>query len=218
MGSTRYNDVMNRAPQKKKDLKAFILAKENRLGVVVLCVGALALIWVLFTAYNKYTGTVDTTEYYAQQEAEAPIPEYVQERKPEKPKYSVKADIEESQIIGAWDGQATDGRMLLQLTKGIYKFAFVNKTGTRQNVYSMGRYDLNGALLTLRPSNDHRAAAKEFPGYKNLTQSPFPVSVSRKGSRLILQRPDDSFNVYVPPRHPLLKLMPEEVAVFEPLK
>ncbi|MEM7618212.1 MAG: hypothetical protein AAF244_02395 [Pseudomonadota bacterium] len=213
---------MNQAPQltkkQKQNLKEFILAKENRLGVIVLCVGALALIWVLFSAYNKFTGTVDTTEYYTQQPAEAPKPEYVQEQKPEKPKYKVQSDIEEANIIGAWDGQAENGRVLLQLSNGIYKFAFVSRTNAKPNIYSMGTYRLNNGILHLQPGSDYKAAQKEFPGYHNLTRSPFPISVVRRGNRLILQRPDQSSGVYVPPVHHMLKLMPDELAVLEPLK
>ena len=161
---------------------------------------------------------MDVEDYYAEQEVEAPLPEYINNPEPEEPKYKVQPNITNIDIEGAWDGQTDNARMLLQLSKGLYKFAYISQDGSKPNIYSMGQYSLNDALLLFQPSNDYRAAAKEFPKYQNLTSSNFPTVAIRKGEKLILQRPDDSHNVYVPPLHRFLKLMPDEVAVFSPLK
>ncbi len=212
--------VMSIKRKKSQSYRQFLTAKENRLGVIILCVGFMALVWVSIKAYNQYFPSIDMGEtLYSAANIPTPIPEFVEEVQPEKPKYKKQKGIATSEIEGSWDMVSVKGRALLQLSSdGYYKFAFISDNIGNPNRYSMGQYTLNNGLLILNPSINRKEGRVQFPGYANLTRAKFPIAVAKSGRKLVLYKPDRSFGVYVPPTHPFFALMPDEIVEFSLLK
>ena len=212
----------------------FLLAKENRIGAVILLIGLIAFLFVSVQALNRFVfsdGQSNQIEYDREDvatenfrnvspEAVAQIRQRQQEAKrQEKLKYDRQQDILEASIQGSWEFNGPKFRYLLQLWKGGYKMIFIpQKNSDELYKYSVGHYSLKKDVLILKPVRSYPQAKEEFPGYRPLTRSAFPFLVARQGSRLILQKPTRNAGVYVPPRHPVLVDIPDEVAVFSPLK
>jgi len=196
----------------------FLMAKENRLGAIILCLGVVAIIVVAFMALSRWSGGSSVERFYAQEETIKKPPAYVQPVESSKPKYRRQENITPQQIIGAWEVQTEKGRGLLQLNNGAYKFALIQENAAVANIYSMGNYRLQNDLMIFEPNTNRAERQREFQGYRMLTRSPFPVLVARKGRNLVFQKPDGRVNIYVPPVHPFLRLMPDELAVFNQLK
>lgn len=211
---------MSKSAQRKQSLTQFLTAKENRLGVVILCVGCLALFWVSVKVYHKYfpSDKAPQTMYNAAN-IPTPTPEFVQEIQPEKPKYKQQSGIAISEIQGSWDMTSVQGRALLQISPdGNYKFAFISQNSGNPNRYSMGKFTLENGLLNFNPNINKKLGREQFPGYLNLTKAKFPIAVAKSGRNLILYKPDRSFGVYVPPTHAFFELMPDEIVEFSLLK
>ncbi|MEM9470257.1 MAG: hypothetical protein AAF988_08855 [Pseudomonadota bacterium] len=212
----------------------FLLAKENRVGTVILLVGLIAFLFVSVQALNHFvfsSGKSNQIEYDREEittenfrnvspEAVAQIRQRQQEAKrQEKLKYDRQQDILEASIQGSWQFNGPKFRYLLQLWKGGYKMILIpQKDSGERYRYSVGNYSLKKDVLILDPVRSYPKAREEFPGYDVLTLSRFPFLVALQGSRLVLQKPTRNAGVYVPPRHPVLVDIPDEVAVFSPLK
>ena len=204
------------------DILRFLKAKENRLGVIVLFIGLMALIIVGIMALGGLSGGKSTTERFYQDQAENQRkinrPENVQPVTQEKPKYKRQADITEAQIQGAWEIEMSDGKALLQINQGTYKLAIISNSTAAPNRYSLGRYVMRDDLLVLTPNSDYKLGRSQFPGYRNLTTSKFSFMVLKRGGKLVLQKPTRDMGVYIPPRHVFLNMVQDEVAVFSILK
>lgn len=213
----------------------FLLAKENRIGAVILLIGLFSFVFVSISALNRFSpsrdGIKDGRVIY-DQEASVQAdnfrnvsPQLIKEIEKkqstdtEKLKFDRQQNIQESEIQGAWNLNTDKYRYLIQLSKGQYKLVMIPERGVSGSFYySVGRYTIQNDLLILNPIKYYEQAEKEFPGYRVLTKSKFPVLVSRKGGSLIMQVPGRAAGVYVPPRHPLLRNMTDQVAVFSKLQ
>lgn len=216
----------------KKTIR-FLLAKENRIGAVILLIGVVAFVFMSVQAANRFivssNGSDSRIAYDNEVDVQAEnfrnvskdVIKRIEKKKVTKSslKYPRQENIEESAIQGAWTLNTDKYRYLLQLTRGQYKLVLIPEPGTSGGrYYSVGTYSLEKDLLQLKPINYYEQAATEFPGYRVFTRSSFPFFVRRDGSNLILQKPTREAGIYVPPRHPLLREIPEKVAVFSPLK
>ena len=197
----------------------FLKAKENRLGVVILAVGLIALIYMGTQAYIKFFGGGEgNSSLYTSADVPIAVPEYVQIDEKKKPQFSRELDIQKTEVEGSWDAQGIGGRALLQFKNGQYTFVFLYNEQAAINIYSIGTYELKNDLMILTPDRNTARGQKQFPDYRTLTRSRFPLAVTKKGRKLVLYKPDRSFDVYVPPRHAFLNLMPDEVGRFSVLK
>ncbi|MEM6811568.1 MAG: hypothetical protein AAF549_03780 [Pseudomonadota bacterium] len=207
----------------------FLLAKENRLGAIILFIGIIALGFVSFAAIDRFASHSGQYAELSEEEIanfrdesyfERRIEEENRQRveqEQERLRYERQQDIKRAQIEGAWDMRNEAYRGLLQLSQGNYKLVLIHNTDRRLQRYSVGTYDLKDDILTFRPRYSAQAQ-REFAGYSRLTASTFPVLVSKQGSRLVLQRPTRDAGVFVPNYHPFLNIMPDEIAIFQTLK
>lgn len=201
-------------------LARFLKARENRLGVVVLLLGVFALLFMGAQAYKKFGSEEGQGRESLYTSADVAIepPDYIQSIEQPKQQFERQPKIDTKDIEGSWDAQAVNGRALLQLKGGRYNFIFLNNDKSANNIYSMGTYEMRNDLVIFKPDRNLTQGKKQFPDYQVLTRSQFPLAVVKKGRQLVMYKPDRSFDVYVPPRHPLLTLMPDEVASFSVLK
>ncbi len=211
---------MSVSRKKNKSIGRFLIAKENRLGVVILCIGFFALIWVSFKAYDRYFAFDNPPQtLYSAANVPTPPPQFVEQVKVKKPKYKKQSEITLSEITGAWDIVNEQGRSIFQLSSdGSYKFAYISQNRGIPNRYSMGNFILKDGLLIFTPHINKKLGREQFPGYLNLTKAKFPIAVARSGRKLILYKPNRSFGVYVPPTHPFFTLMPDDIVKFSTLR
>jgi hypothetical protein len=207
------------------------------MGFVVLGFGVLAVTATLLLALNMRTpappenGTtpaatpaeenmVDTLNSMTQETRARAEPE---------PKVNVSRErqenIKESAITGMWQTAIDGGKAVLQIENNVYRIIISFENPNLSRRYSNGTYRLIKDILVFYPNPAW--GAPEVPegapniDYDALTQSEFPILVSRQRNNLVFMHPDDEIvpsGVYRPSDSPLLSLIETGIAVWEPLR
>jgi hypothetical protein len=212
------------------------------MGFVVLGFGVLAVTATLLLALNmRDTGiSENSSEVREDKPSEAAADENMvdtlksmtqETREPSEPAPKVNVsrerqeNIKESAITGMWQTQIDGGKAVLQIENNVYRIIISFENPNLSRRYSNGTYRLIKDILVFYPNPAW--GAPEVPegspsiDYDALTQSEFPILVSRQRNNLVFIHPDDEMvpsGVYRPSDSPLLSLIETGIAVWEPLR
>jgi len=195
--------------------------KSNVIGVVVLSLGILVLLLVSYFAYQKFYEPVDKI-------AQSDIDAFrqgggergVNRAAGEKPanKYKKQKSISERQIRETWEAPLINGRGLLEIGKGKYRFIIIPTDRSQSRYYSKGSYKLEDNLIILEPNLLWPAPDSSEYKYTLLTRSTMPVMASKHKGKLVWQVPTGDVSIYVPPYHPILDRAKDKIVVWSVLK
>jgi hypothetical protein len=195
---------------------------QKLIGVIFLAVGIIALFTVAGIAVNKFTGTrtfedeagIDENSKAVQQQQseDQKISNRVKNKKP--------SNINEADIVGAWEALFRNHRALIQLKGGYYRLILISNNNTRSRQYSNGRYQIQGNVLILKP--DLSIPAPKSKGdiqYRLFTRTDMPMMVGMYKGKQIWQEVDRAdIDMYIPNYHPVIGLSKDKVVVWSVLK
>ncbi|HPF79240.1 MAG TPA: hypothetical protein PLF01_08130 [Alphaproteobacteria bacterium] len=200
--------------------------KDNKLGVAILTVGILAVLGVFILIFQTMRPATDSgqgpvlsqDEIQAFKEQSQPVAEV--QKAPPHPKKTFKRQktVSEEDILGAWDARLDTARAIFQLKNGTYQLVIIPDDPILARYYSNGTYTLKDDLLMLEPNLDWGPPKSQRYVYSVLTRSEMPVSVLKYKGQLIWQLPGSDAGVYVPPYHPVLSEVQDNIAVWNVLK
>lgn len=193
--------------------------KGNEIGIIILSVGVIAILTMSFFAVKDWFGGDNNSQdsiYLAQQSQSENVSTKKAAQKPAQ-QYKRQSNIKERQIVGTWQANTQNGRVLLLLKDGQYRMVILPANGSGIKYYSNGGYEMKDDIIKMRPNMKSPPPQKGGP-YRILTRSPFPVAAAIYKNNLIMQAPPSGTGLYVPPNHPLLNNMMDKIAVFSALQ
>jgi hypothetical protein len=218
-------ELKQKSPQHEPFFNKEKFNKANVIGFVILALGVLALLFVGSIAYKKLFGTDDEI-------AQSDIDEFRQAGRQsedrvanraagEQPReaYRRQKEITEREIRETWETRLNDGRALLEIGKGRYRFILIpDNTQVKLRYYSNGNYTLVDDLILLQPDFKIGPPDSQTFEYKLLTRSKMPVMASKHKGKLVWQEPTEEAQIYVPPYHPILNRTKDKIVVWSVLE
>ena len=202
------------------------MGPQSRLvGVAVFGAGLLAVVAVVFLALSQRGGGPVNGPKALQQKESLNVP-MVQAREaqtaPAPKTYTRQKNIDEDDIEGVWQAKLGNNEAVVQIKNGVYQIIVATPSPTAPRLYSNGTYKILRDLILFQPQlNWSKPAVPKGSNieYQSLTMSPFPMAVSRDGRAMVWQNPrQDEKDIYVPRQNPMLYNIPDQVAIWTPLK
>ena len=218
----------------------FLLKKENRVGALVLLGGLVTLIIMVALAVGRGAPHVHIDDEPPSAAEAAQSADFFENRRArrldetrdtaqaenqeaaarEQPVFKKMRRFDSRKILGSWDMRSGDTRILAQFRGtdnagqgGRYKMLIVERG---EQYFSIGTYTVQEDLVLFNPDSS-TTARNNYREFRLLTRSDFPLHATFDGRRLVLQRPDTSYDIYVPNYHPVLEKLPQKIAVLSPL-
>lgn len=131
-------------------------------------------------------------------------------------------DLNQKDIVGAWQSSVGNSTVVLQLGQGIYQIVMADPSQYSYRQYSSGTYEVLEDLVTLTPRTDWAPPSPPQGTdvvYNAITTAPFPVMVAMKGGAMLWQNPPSTeTRIYVPRALPLLQDSGQGYIVWKPIK
>ncbi len=205
--------------------------RNNLIGLGILALGLVALIWVGFVAYNKFTGASseasESSEEVASQSdldafreaATAPNRATGEGQEVSKESYKRQNSISLSEMSGTWQAALRRGTALMEIRKNTYRLILIpSKTSTRR-YYSNGEIEIRDDIVIMKPNIKSPPPASETYRYDNLSRSNIVVMAGKYKGKLVWQNPPNNIRgLYVPTKNIVLMRTKNNVAVWELMK
>ncbi len=196
----------------------------NLIGVVILGLGALALIMVGYLAYQKLYSS-DVSDKVQQNDVDlfkkaGRVANRAAGEKPtsEKTTYKRQKSISEKEISGAWQARLKNEKALLEMKKGKYRLIIIPNKASKKRYYSNGDYKIQDGIVMLMPDLNRGPPESETFKYSVLTRSKMPLMAVKYKGKLIWQVPPRDIKIYVPPYHPVLNRAEDKIVVWSVLE